>query len=210
MKKVEKIKKLSNDKQIQILSLICVFAWSVAWQLYYGEEGGMPTFIITLAAVIAAALTIWKQHEAGIKQETVGAWQILANRAAGNSGKIEAIQFLAKQKLSLAGMSKEHNGGQVYLNRLDVSEKTSGFKVDLSGAQFEGADLSEAHFEGCYIAGVWNKEVKADDLPKTAPSDPFKFEFDTERKPEPALDKDGKPTEFTKHFIRLVNCGGGG
>ena len=109
-----------------------------------------PTYFITLIAFLAAAFAIWQQHKAGIKQETVGAWQILANKAAGNSGKIEAIEFLAKQKKSLRGidMSSQSNGGRVYLSGLDVSEKTLRHKADLVFAKFEDADLWEAHFEG--------------------------------------------------------------
>ena len=220
--------------------------------------GGLDllTFIITLAAFIAAAYAIWQQHKAGVKQEIIGAWQVLANKAAGNSGKIEAIEFLAKQGKSLQGidMSKDTHDGQVYLGWLNVSEKELGKWADLSlarfegadlgyarfegaslgSARFEGADLSLAHFEGAYLSrahfeganlllarfeganlfranfeGAYilvsdNMRVYHLCLPKTAPADPFKFEIDTEKKPERELDKEGKPTGKTKHFIRLI------
>ena len=175
MKQIEEIKKLLNDKLIPILCLGNIFVWSVIGQQSYGKVEDMPTFIITLIAFLAAACAIWQQHialkhqkeasqqqekdnkkllkhqkEAGIKQEIIGAWQVLANKAAGNSGKIEAIEFLAKQGKSLQGidMSKDTHGGQVYLNGLDVSEKEPSKRVNLISAKFQGAGLYEARFDG--------------------------------------------------------------
>ena len=136
-------------------------------------NGDMPTFIITLVAFLAAAYAICQQHKAGIKQEIIGAWQILANKAAGNSGKIEAIQFLAKQKIPLIGinMSADHNGGEVWLHDLDVSTKTLGHSVYLYLANFKGANLNKADFEnGCLQqahfeeAGLWFANFKGANL----------------------------------------------
>ena len=181
--KIEKIKKtteLFQDKLIRTLCFCNIFVWLVAWQRQYGNIEDMPTFFITLIAFLAAAIAIWQQYkafedqkEANIKQEIIGAWQVLANRAAGNSGKKEAIEFLAKQKLSLNGinMSEEHNDGEVYLGGLDVSEKTLGHKADLWNAHFEGAYLIGAHFEGANLfranfkdAALWNARFEGANL----------------------------------------------
>ena len=170
MKQIEEIKKLLNDKLIPILCLGNIFVWSVIGQQSYGKVEDMPTFIITLIAFLAAAYAIWQQHtalkhqkeasqqqekdnkkllkhqkEAGIKQEIIGAWQVLANKAAGNSGKIEAIEFLAKQGKSLSGidMSAKTNNGEVFLSRLNVSEMEN---VTFALANFSGADLNGANF----------------------------------------------------------------
>ena len=168
----KEIKKLL-DKYTKPALFLAFFALSVKSQIMWGHKEDLPTFIITLIAFLAAAFAICQQHKAGIKQEIVGAWQILANKAAGNSGKIEAIEFLAKQKKSLQGinMSTTHHEGQVYLSGLDVSEKTLGHKVnlvranfekaDLWRANFEGADLREAHFEGAYL---WRAHFEGADL----------------------------------------------
>jgi uncharacterized protein YjbI with pentapeptide repeats len=96
------------------------------------------------------------QRKANITQEIIGAWQVLANKAAGNSGKIEAIQFLAEQGKSLQGidMSKETHGEQVYLKNLNVSESELGKKADLCDANFEGANLWSAKFQGAYLTGA--------------------------------------------------------
>ena len=131
-----------------------------AWEIYT-QKGDMPIFFITLIAFLAAAIAIWQQHNAGIKQEIIGAWQILANKAAGNSGKIEAIEFLAKQRLSLQGidMSAKTNGGQVYLQGLDVSKEKMGYQVDLSEANFEGANLGIAKFAGANLTNTNFKDA---------------------------------------------------
>ena len=127
--------------------------WCLVWYLQKESTLDIATFVITLIAFLAAAYAIWQQHEAGIKQEIIGAWQVLANKAAGNSGKIEAIQFLAKQRKSLGGidMSSDHNGGRVYLRELNVSEKELGKRADLWDVHFEGADLWKADFQGARL-----------------------------------------------------------
>lgn len=175
----KEIKKLLDDKHTKPALFLAFFALSVKSQIMWGHKEDLPTFIITLIAFLAAAFAIWQQHkdgirqeerhkdalekqdellkeqkEAGIKQEIIGAWQVLANKAAGNSGKIEAIQFLAKQKKSLQGinMSTTHHGGRVYLSGLDVSKTTLGHKAYLWGANFEGTYLSSANFEGATLS----------------------------------------------------------
>ncbi len=146
---MQKMKNYFRKSIVGLLMAICVL-FLVLFVATKERALELATFFIALITFIAAALAICQQHKAGIKQEIVGAWQILANKAAGNSGKIEAIEFLAKQKKSLQGinMSSTSNGGKVYLRGLDVSEKTLGHQADLVFAKFEGADLWEAHFEG--------------------------------------------------------------
>jgi len=100
-----------------VVSVVFVVIFLLSgWELLDCRKD-QPTYFITLIAFLAAAYAIWKQHkdgirqeerhkealtqqddllkeqkEAGIKQEIVGAWQIIGRKAAGNSGKIEAIQ----------------------------------------------------------------------------------------------------------------------
>jgi len=182
VRQIEEVKKLSNDKLIKILLLCNTFVWFAAWQQQYGNAEDMPTFIITLLAFIAAGLafrlqrksldaqiksskeqqihnekTLKNQDDALKIQQELGAWQTLGRKAPGNSGKIEAIQFLAKQGKALPeiDMSTETHGGQVYLRGLDVSEKTLGRKANLIRANFAGADLRrglfDANFAGAFL-----------------------------------------------------------
>lgn len=91
-----------------------------------------------------------KQDDALLTQQTLGAWQIIGRKASGNSGKIEAIEFLAGQGKSLRGidMSTEKHGGQVYLCGLNVSQPTLAEVDDFQWANFEEANLHAANFEG--------------------------------------------------------------
>jgi uncharacterized protein YjbI with pentapeptide repeats len=132
---------------------------------------GIATLIVTASAFFFAGLAFMVQRKslnhqiqdsktqqnhnekALLEQQTLGAWQVLANKSAGNSGKIEAIEFLAKQGKSLRGidMSTKTHGGQVYLVGFDVSEKKLGKKADLVNAKFQGADLFNVNFEGAIL-----------------------------------------------------------
>ena len=106
------------------------------------------SFAITVLAFFAAGYAIYLQKEATLKQEIIGAWQVLANKASGNSGKKEAIEFLASQGLSLCGidMSKKTHGGKVYLADLFKDFEGDRSKIDLRNANFSGADLKGADF----------------------------------------------------------------
>ena len=94
--------------------------------------------------------------------------------------------------------------------------------VDLAMADFKDADLSGAHFAGSNLDMAEFKNSKFFDeaifdednyvssenfLPPTPEDSKHKFEFilnDGEKKSEPKLDKNGKPTGATKYFIHLV------
>jgi hypothetical protein len=80
------------------------------------------TFSITALAFLAAAKAIILQKEAIEKQEIIGAWQLLTTKASGNSGKKEAIEFLASKGAHLSGidLSTETHGGFVYLQELFI------------------------------------------------------------------------------------------
>ena len=86
-------------------------------------------------------------HEEAIKNDISRAWEIIGRRAAGNSGKKEALETLAKHNVPLVGinMSAEHHGGSVYLAGLNLTG------VNLTGADFSGAHLSNASFTNCFI-----------------------------------------------------------
>ena len=131
----------------------------------------LANFIVTAAAFGAAIYAIYYQHqeskqaeknfkkqfdlqkEAALKQEIIGAWQVLANKAPGNSGKKEAIEFLASQGLPLCGidMSSKTHGGLVHLAELFKDFKGDRSKIDLHSANFSGAILSGADFSGAVL-----------------------------------------------------------
>lgn len=94
------------------------------------------------------------------RSRVVDAWQILANRATGNSGKREALQFLHQSGQALDGvdLSCETMGGQTnwnikkqrcfrptYLESLTFSDK-GGDLAQLGAANFSGSDLGQSDF----------------------------------------------------------------
>ena len=98
-------------------------------------------------------------------------WQILTTPAPGNSGKVEALEYLASQGQSLRGIDiscKAMGGIEVdesgvkrckrepYLRGLNLSEEKLGFKVELQGADLSGALLSGANLSG---ADLWEADL---------------------------------------------------
>ena len=157
-------------KDFFIIFLGAVIPWMI--YLIINDIIELANFIVTTCAFGAAIYAIYNQHqeskqaeekfkkqfalqkEAALKQETIGAWQVLANKASGNSGKKEAIEFLASQGMPLCGidMSSATHGGRVYLAGLfkDFKEEDRS-KIDLIGAQFSEALLYKANFSGARL-----------------------------------------------------------
>ncbi len=134
----------------------------------------LANFVITFFAFGAAIYAIYNQHqeskqagknfqeqfalqkEAALKQETIGAWQVLANKASGNSGKKEAIEFLASQGVPLCGidMSSQTHGGPVYLAGLFKDFQGDRSKINLNDANFSGAILNGTDFSEASLFGT--------------------------------------------------------
>ena len=156
--------------------LIILFGAVIPWIIYLiiNDIIELANFIVTAGAFCAAIYAIYYQHqeskqaeknfkkqfdlqkEAALKQEIIGAWQVLANKASGNSGKKEAIEFLASQGLPLCGidMSERTHGGRVYLDGLFKDFEGDRSKINLTGANFSGAILTRANFSYAYLDGA--------------------------------------------------------
>jgi len=97
------------------------------------------------------------------------AWAILAAKVPGNSGKVSALELLAKEGEDLYGIDMSEvraesvsdsieeikslsgeiiNPRSVYLVGLNLSFDNVGYSTKLAGANFEGANLLEANFSG--------------------------------------------------------------
>lgn len=132
-----------------------------------GLEGDFDSFnyisiLVGAVALILGALTLHFARKAYIgqsdqikelKQESLKndisrSWEIVSRKSVGNSGKIEALQNLAKHKIPLVGidLSSKNNSKRIYLRGLDLSKKNIGHKVILEWANFTGAYLREAKF----------------------------------------------------------------
>jgi len=145
----------------------------ITWIIYLliNNKIELANFIITFFAFLAVGYDIyWQkkeskqaeenfkkqfalQEEAILHQKIIGAWQVLANKAPGNSGKKEAIEFLALQGVPLCGidMSSATHGGSVYLDGLFKDFSGDRRKIDLTIANFSGASLFKANFSGAYV-----------------------------------------------------------
>jgi len=143
MKKIEKIK--INIKKF--------------WAFAITTAKSKPKIFIEICVILITFGTIYLQYESLQEQRIIGAWQIITTKAPGNSGKREAIEFLAKQGRSLQGidMSMETNVGKVYLQKLNLG----GLNVDLGNAHFGGAILQMADFKG---ANLWRADFKGANL----------------------------------------------
>jgi hypothetical protein len=142
--------------------------------LKFGDKIELANFIVTTLAFGAAIYAIYYQHkesekaekkfneqlslqkQAALNAEIIGAWQVLANKASGNSGKKEAIEFLASQALSLRGidMSSATHDGPVYLDFLFKNFKEDRRKIFLMDAKFSKVSLLLADFSGAYLFGA--------------------------------------------------------
>ncbi len=146
-----------KKKDFFIIFLGVIIPWMI--YLIINDKIELANFIITTLAFGAAIYAIYYQHKESKQAEKnfqtqlkeikkASAWQVLANKASGNSGKKEAIQFLASQGLSLCGidMSRKTHGGKVYLADLFKDFEGDRSEIDLTDAKFSKAILFDADF----------------------------------------------------------------
>lgn len=126
-------------------------------------------------AVNAATLKEIEESQATRREEAIArAWNTLTTPATGNSGKREALEYLAAQGVSLRGIDlscKKMGGGwdeekktcekPVYLDGL-VLKAPEGERVDLMEVHLEGALLRESHLEGAIIIAAHLDGAKFD------------------------------------------------
>ena len=165
---------------ICLICLICpIWSWSDL-DNFFAQFVNILTFLACLLTAFAFILTglAYKTTQEQLKQakkesaasEINNAWAVLSRPASGNSGKIEALETLAKHEKKLIGidLSATKNNGRVWLQGLDLSKDTHGHPVNLGEANFsgrignegenkwiDGANLQNAKFNGAYL--LWAK-----------------------------------------------------
>ena len=166
-------------KDFFIIFLGAIIPWVI--YLIINDIIELANFIVTTLAFGAAIYAIYYQHQESKQAEKnfqtqlnetkkASAWQVLANKASGNSGKKEAIEFLASQGIPLCGidMSAKTHGGEINISTktqvIDMSakiqiryvyldslfkdfKKEDRSKIDLNSADFSGANLNSAIFD---------------------------------------------------------------
>jgi len=149
--------------------------------VFVGEIGAVAATVI---ALVIAAVGLWVQIIVNKKtlqeiEDTALArsWTLLTTPAPGNSGKVEAMEYLASKEQPLDGIDlsceamnrmekdaqdeensdeetdseavKNHNCNPgAYLQYLDLSEATHGWEVSLRGANLSRANLELAILSG--------------------------------------------------------------
>ncbi len=142
--------------------------------------------IVLMATLISIGLgtwAYWEERETRRDEAIARAWSLLTTPATGNSGKREALEYLAGQGVSLRGIDlscakmgggwdaeKKECGTPVYLEGLTL-KAPDGQRVDLRGAHLEGANLRGAHLEGVNLrethlqgADLWEAHLEGADL----------------------------------------------
>ena len=111
------------------------------WKLYIWRVLEGIAIIITIFITPAA---LYFQYQSLQEQKILGAWQLITTKAEGNSGKIQALEFLNSKGVPLVGVDLSN----AYLRGVNL--KGANFE----GANFTGASLIRAHFEGANFTGA--------------------------------------------------------
>lgn len=133
----------SEITQTKTIELLREHWAGVIWKML--EVIGLGAALWALwASIDANELTRTSMKESRI----INAWQILASKAPGNSGKVEALQalFQAGQELSGIDISCEAMDGGWHPNAYECDRRTL-----LAGLQMPGAVLNHANFSGVFL-----------------------------------------------------------
>ena len=115
----------------------------------YKDNMELIISIIMLLATVGAIFLAWRnlkkiqeqielQKQESEQNAIARAWEIVGRKASGNSGKIEALEFLNKKGIPLLG--------------IDLSKGTHGGFVWLYGANLIGANLHSANLSGAVMS----------------------------------------------------------
>lgn len=111
------------------------------WKLYIWRVLEGIAIVITIFITPAA---LYFQYQSLQEQKILGAWQLITTKAKGNSGKIEALEFLNSKGVPLVGVDLS----KAYLSGVNLKG------ANILNADFTNADLNDANFEGANLRGV--------------------------------------------------------
>ncbi len=121
------------------------------------KQTGFGRKLFICAEVIAICATCfgvvaWMMESDNRRQErNARAWAIVTTQAPGNSGKAEALEYLASQDIPLDGIdiSCARMGGE-----WDQIELTCERQIYAEGLQLVGASLDSVNFSGTYLVNA--------------------------------------------------------
>ena len=137
----------------------------------YKDNMELIISIIMLLATVGAIFLAWRnlkkiqeqielQKQESEQNAIARAWEIVGRKASGNSGKIEALEFLNKRGIPLIGidLSAKTHGGSVWLSFVDLRGvdlvRANLRQANLSYANLRHANLSRADLPGANLFGA--------------------------------------------------------
>lgn len=101
-----------------------------------------PAFVVfTVIGVVIATFALWLDLSARQDERISRSWQTLSSNARGNSGKADALNFLAKACQDLRGMQLAP-GSNDRGRMVDCKHRVFVPSLDLRGTRADNADLS--------------------------------------------------------------------
>ena len=133
-----------------------LFEWLCEWGVYWLRRWAFVEFLelvgrlAILWSIVSFALTYRVTQEAQFKAKHYQAWQLInsGHGQSGSGGRIDALQDLAKDKVSLAAV--DLSGAT--LTRINLP------RADLREADLEGTNLKGANLDGTDLRGARNLE----------------------------------------------------
>jgi hypothetical protein len=123
----------------------------------------------TLLGLGFAGWGLWEQVHVNRDDALARNWTLLTTPASGNSGKVQALEYLASKGMVLDGIDlscnamrgiEKSDAGEdrcarpPYLQSLNLSETKHGQPISLIRANLSGANLVNANLSGAYLGGA--------------------------------------------------------
>jgi len=139
-RKIKNLNRVSSDK---------LHGWGEKFLNWVGLFVRVGTAFSLLIAVIFYFI----ESDSRIKQKHYQAWQVInsAQNKRGSGGRIQALEELNKDHISLAGVNLSY----AYLRGINLQN------ADLMNANFQGANLCDANFKG---SNLWNANLQGTNL----------------------------------------------
>jgi len=105
------------------------------------------TLMFSIVGMFVAVWFFMVERSSRLEQRILDSWQLLTITAPGNNGKVQALEFLAKQNLDLHGIDLGSNEKQIgtYLSNVNIPN------IRMTKANLSGAILTDANLSGSFL-----------------------------------------------------------
>jgi len=134
-------------------------AWILSWPLRHPHRAVKAAepwgILFTVLGLFLSLIAFILDYRDKVNERTVNAWQLVTSKAPGNSGKIQALEYLIKSDGFFGYTFKQPTP----LEGIDLSIQTRQVgtylhEADLSGANFRFAKLNGANLSGAKLVGA--------------------------------------------------------